>query len=370
MGNIIKTSDPHEIVKKFDKSGEYILLIKGKADTGKTLLSLDLLRLYCKQGLGLYISTKIMSNSLYREYPWLNTYLHEKDIGIQMPEIPEKECILYQDMPDLLAKILDAVENLERPVTVVIDNWDMIFERTKNENEALLDELQEALIKLSEIATVNLIIVLDREDNSVLEEFVDGIIIFKKIPARVVKIKGEKRISFTTFINELVKKFVIAGPFSSGKTTFLQALCEKGPWLTEEEITVGKIDGKQTTTVAVEYGYSVLDGKMLNFFGTPGIKRFEAVWDFAASGIDGLFLVVDSTELKMTDIKELLSFYRRYGDIPMVVVANKQDLPTAKTPEEIRTILELDPSIPVVSATATEEKNVEQALQALLNLQN
>jgi small GTP-binding protein len=370
LGNIIKTTDPHEIVKKFDKTGEYILLIKGKADTGKTLLSLDLLRLYFKQGQGLYVSTKIMSNSLYGKYTWLKTYLHEKQIGLQMPEISEKECILYQDMPDLLAKILDDVENLERPVTVVIDNWDMIFERAENENEALLDELQEALIKLSEIATVNLIIVLDREDNSILEEFVDGIIIFKKIPARVVKIKGEKRISFSTFIKELVKKFVIAGPFSSGKTTFLEAVCEKGPWLTEEEITIGKTNEKQTTTVAIEYGYSVIDGKMLNFFGTPGIKRFESVWDFAASGINGLFLVIDSSELKVTDIKELLSFYRQYGDIPMVVVANKQDLPTAKTPDEIRTILELCPRIPVISVVAKEEKNVKQALQALLNLQN
>jgi hypothetical protein len=287
-----------------------------------------------------------------------------------MPEIPDNDHqIVYQDVPDLLAKILDTVEDLERPVTIVIDNLDMIFKRAHEENEALLDELQEALIKLSDIATVNLIIVLDREDNSVLDEFVDGIIVLKKIPARYVKIKGEKRFSFSTLTKALVKKFVIAGPFSSGKTTFLKALCEKGPWLTEEEISVGKTDEKQTTTVAIEYGYSVVDGKMINFFGTPGIKRFESVWDFAASGIDGLFLVIDSADIQVNDIQEILSFYKRYGDFPTVIVANKQDLHTAKTLEEIRAILKLDPNIPMIDVIAKEEKNVENALQTLLSLQ-
>lgn len=371
LKTIIKTTDPQEIVKNFDKLSEYILLIKGEVNTGKTSLSLELLRSYCDtKGQGLYISTKIMPRTLYQEYPWLKTYTYRKDIDLQMPEIPEEDHIIYQDIPDLLAKILDTVEDLKGPVTVVIDNWDMVFERAKNENNAVFDELQEALIKLSEIATVNLIIVLDREDNSILDKFVDGIIVLKKIPARFVKIQGEKRISFSTLTKELVKKFVIAGPFSSGKTTFLKALCEKGPWLTEEEITVGKTDEKKTTTVAIEYGYSVLDGKMIHFFGTPGFKRFEAVWDFAASGINGLLLVIDSTDLKVTDVKELLAFYKQYGDFPMVVVANKQDLPTAKTPEEVRTILELDSDIPVIAVVAKEEKNVEQALQTLVNMQN
>ncbi|MFX1520350.1 MAG: GTP-binding protein [Promethearchaeota archaeon] len=368
MKNIIKTTDPQEIIKEFEKPNEYVLLIKGETNTGKTSLSLELLQSYCNsRGQGLYISTKIMPRSLYLEYPWLKTYTYKEDNNFVTPKIPENDYIVYQDIPDLLAKILDAVEDLEGAVTVVIDNLDMIFERVQKENEALLDELQDAIIKLSEIATVNLIIVIDREDSSILDDFVDGIIVLKKIPARYVKIKGEKKISFSTLTKDIVKKFVIAGPFSSGKTTFLKALCEKGPWLTEEGITVGKTDDKQTTTVAIEYGYRIVSGKMIHFFGTPGIKRFEAVWDFAASGIDGLFLVVDSANLKVTDVKDLLSFYRRYGDFPIVVVANKQDLSIAKTPEEIRSILGLTSDIPVIGVVAKEEKNVEKAFQALLN---
>jgi len=72
----------------------------------------------------------------------------------------------------------------------------------------------------------------------------------------------------------------------------------------------------------------------------------------------------------VTDVKELLAFYKRYGTFPIVVVANKQDLPTARTPEEVRTILDLDSNIPVIDVVAKKGKNVELTLKTLVNMQN
>lgn len=54
--------------------------------------------------------------------------------------------------------------------------------------------------------------------------------------------------------------------------------------------------------------------------------------------------------------------------IPKVVVANKQDLPGALSPEEIRAKMKLGEDVPIVPASVTEGWGVMEALDTLLGL--
>jgi len=54
--------------------------------------------------------------------------------------------------------------------------------------------------------------------------------------------------------------------------------------------------------------------------------------------------------------------------IPKIIVANKQDLPGALSPEKIRVTMKLDKSIPIIPTVVNENIGVEEALDALLKL--
>jgi len=56
-----------------------------------------------------------------------------------------------------------------------------------------------------------------------------------------------------------------------------------------------------------------------------------------------------------------------YG-LPLVVFANKQDLPGALSPEEVRRRMKLPEDVPVVGTVATEKKNIFEGLEVLLDL--
>ncbi|KJK47761.1 ATP-binding protein, partial [Lentzea aerocolonigenes] len=78
-------------------------------------------------------------------------------------------------------------------------------------------------------------------------------------------------------------KIVIAGGFGTGKTTMVASVSEIEPLRTEELLTeagvhvddLAGIEGKDTTTVALDFGRITINTKVvLYLFGTPGQNRF------------------------------------------------------------------------------------------------
>ena len=54
--------------------------------------------------------------------------------------------------------------------------------------------------------------------------------------------------------------------------------------------------------------------------------------------------------------------------IPKIIVANKQDMPGALSPEKIRKAMKLDKNIPIIPTIVSENNGVEIALDTLLKM--
>ena len=90
-------------------------------------------------------------------------------------------------------------------------------------------------------------------------------------------------------------KMVITGPFSAGKTEFIQSVSEIDVVSTERKISSDAERVKEDTTVAMDFGrITVDDDLVLYLFGTPGQRRFDFMWEILSEGMLGFIVLVDS----------------------------------------------------------------------------
>src|SRR5210317_281172 len=133
-------------------------------------------------------------------------------------------------------------------------------------------------------------------------------------------------------------KMVVTGPFSSGKTQFIQSVSEIDVVATERKISSEAEKIKDTTTVAMDFGRITVDEDLvLYLFGTPGQKRFDFMWEILSEGMLGFIVMVDSTRPEtFKEARSVLESFRAYAPTPYVVTANKQDLEDAWELEDMR----------------------------------
>jgi small GTP-binding protein len=163
-------------------------------------------------------------------------------------------------------------------------------------------------------------------------------------------------------------KMVVTGPFSSGKTQFIQTVSEIDVVATERKISSESERIKETTTVAMDFGrITVDDDLVLYLFGTPGQKRFDFMWEILSEGMLGFVVMVDSSRPEtFREARRILETFRAYAPTPYVVTANKQDLPDAWDPEDMRIALRLSSDVKLLPCTATDKETVKNALLELL----
>ena len=159
-------------------------------------------------------------------------------------------------------------------------------------------------------------------------------------------------------------KLVVAGPVGAGKTTFIQSLSEI-PVVNTDEVSTEEI-GKETTTVAMDFGMLTLDDVPLFLFGTPGQDRFDFMWEVLCEGALGLVLLVSGEHPKdFVHARNILEFVTSRISIPFVVGVTRQDLSKVWEPEDVADYFELEQS-DVVGLNATSPTSSVYALIALL----
>jgi len=163
-------------------------------------------------------------------------------------------------------------------------------------------------------------------------------------------------------------KMVITGPFSAGKTQFIQSISEIDVVATEKKITRAEERIKDKTTVAMDFGrITVDDDLVLYLFGTPGQRRFDFMWEVLSEGMLGFVVLLDSVRPEtFREARNILDTFRSYAPVPYVVAANKQDLEDAWLPEDLRIALRISPEIKVLPCVATDVESVKRVLLELL----
>ncbi len=164
-------------------------------------------------------------------------------------------------------------------------------------------------------------------------------------------------------------KMVVTGPFSAGKTAFIQSISEIDVVSTERKISSeAEQKIKETTTVAMDFGRITVDEDLvLYLFGTPGQKRFDFMWEILSEGMLGFIVVVDSSRPEtFREAKGILQTFRAYAPTPYVVAANKQDKEDAWSIEDLRIALKLDKKVKMLPCIATNREMVKKVLLELL----
>jgi len=145
---------------------------------------------------------------------------------------------------------------------------------------------------------------------------------------------------------------IVTGPRQSGRMTFLQQvggypIVEIRPYV-------------NTLVIPID------DELELQLFRTPGRQRMDFIRDYLPSTI-GVILLVDSSKPEhFREARSIFETFRAYYPVPLIVVANKQDLPEAWSIDDLTVALRLKDWLPMVPCVATDHASVRQVLLTLL----
>lgn len=150
-------------------------------------------------------------------------------------------------------------------------------------------------------------------------------------------------------------KAVVVGPQGAGKSSLIRALAK-------DSISVERFG----SSVSLDFGCVVFGRHEVNIFGTPGKTEFRFMQRILGHGADVCILVVDAHDTDGIERAKEVYDGLREGSVPIVVVANKQDLEGTIEPAQLRRLLELGEE-PVVGTSALEGQGMEELVVTIID---
>ncbi len=130
-------------------------------------------------------------------------------------------------------------------------------------------------------------------------------------------------------VKPFIPKILVTGPFNAGKSSFIRSASDRSAHADE-----------LSTTVAMDFGKKLISGLEVRFYGTPGQRRFDPILKELGSSALGVVLVIDSTDPKSferaVEMVEKCKVGVEGWSIPIIIVANKQNLKGAISINEIK----------------------------------
>ncbi|MFW9900324.1 MAG: GTPase [Candidatus Thorarchaeota archaeon] len=165
-------------------------------------------------------------------------------------------------------------------------------------------------------------------------------------------------------MGETIIKILISGPLQSGKSSYVKAL--------DPNALNVEAQGKDQKfyTVAMDLGSVKLNGFECYLFGTPGLLRFSVMRNIITNGSDGLVFIFDAAAPEKDDSAiMILNSIRKIlpPNIPVVFLANKQDVEGARPAEVIHSQNYLPEDSKIFPTSTITGLNIKESITYLVN---
>jgi small GTP-binding protein len=165
-----------------------------------------------------------------------------------------------------------------------------------------------------------------------------------------------------TDVREIMKKMVVIGDGAVGKTSLIR------------RFVVGNFDDKYVATIGTKTTAKHLEIKIdkekshlkLQIWDILGARSHSNIQKTAFKGADGAFLVLDLTRRETLYSFDLWlhSLFEVTGEIPVIVLANKNDLEHDFNPDRLRELAN-DYGLPYFLTSAKTGEKLEDAFNIL-----
>jgi GTPase SAR1 family protein len=121
----------------------------------------------------------------------------------------------------------------------------------------------------------------------------------------------------------------------------------------------------------MDLGFVKLNGFDCHLFGTPGLLRFSVMRSIVTSGSDGIIFLFDAAHPETDDSAiMILNSIRKLlpTTVPVVFLANKQDIEGARPPEVIQSQNYLPENSKIFPTSTKTGLNIRESITHLVNV--